>query len=177
MLHKNYYKDISQNISSSLLFAILSSPWTSRFGSATNQFVRSQSRKYLVKKPELLQHTETCRLLQRLATSLSVREVVGSIRKPVKPDTVSPATRHGCDVSSELCCLGARLRLIPSVTRDTLQHNTSSIMKIHTDEEATRRRLGISLMQLITLNKLHTSICSWPNLYDYVLQIYGDFEN
>ena len=42
--------------------------------------------------------------------TLSVREVWGSIPGPVKSDTVSPTTRHRCDVSSELCSPGAKPR-------------------------------------------------------------------
>ena len=37
-------------------------------------------------------------------------EGVGSIPGPVKSDTVSLPARHRCDVSSELCCRGARMR-------------------------------------------------------------------
>ena len=41
--------------------------------------------------------------------ALSVREVWDSIPGPVK-SAVSPTTRHRCDVSSELCCPGAKPR-------------------------------------------------------------------
>ena len=36
-----------------------------------------------------------------VTTSLSVREVWGSVPGPVKSDTVSPTARHRCDISSE----------------------------------------------------------------------------
>ena len=39
---------------------------------------------------------------------LLVRKVGGLIPGPVKLDTVSPTARHRCDVSSELCCPGAK---------------------------------------------------------------------
>ena len=38
------------------------------------------------------------------------RKVTGSFLDPVKSDTVSPMVRHRCDVSSELCCPGAKPR-------------------------------------------------------------------
>ena len=41
-------------------------------------------------------------------TSLHVLEVWGLIPDLDKPDTVSPTTRHRCDVSSELCCPGSK---------------------------------------------------------------------
>ena len=49
----------------------------------------------------------------------SVLEAWGSIPGPVKLDTVSPTIRHRCDVSSELCCPGAKPRrwAPPPVTR------------------------------------------------------------
>ena len=42
-----------------------------------------------------------------------------SIPEPVKSATVSPIARHRCDVSSELCCPGAKPRrwIPPLVTR------------------------------------------------------------
>ena len=43
--------------------------------------------------------------------SLSVREVLGSSPRPVKSNTVSQMVRHRCDVSSELCCPGAKPRI------------------------------------------------------------------
>ena len=43
-------------------------------------------------------------------TKLSVRGVTDSIPRLVKSDTVSPTARHRYDVSSELCCSGAKLR-------------------------------------------------------------------
>ena len=49
-------------------------------------------------------------LAQLFKTSLSVREVWVSITGAVKSDTVSPTARHHCDVSSELCCPGAKSR-------------------------------------------------------------------
>ena len=64
-------------------------------------------------------NSKTARLAQLSTTSLSVREVWGSIPGPVKSDTVSPTARHRCDVSSELCSPGAKpRRWVPSlVTR------------------------------------------------------------
>ena len=61
----------------------------------------------------------TGRLAQLLSTSLLMREVWDSIPGLVKSDTVSPTTRHCCDVFSELCCLGAKPRpwSPPLVTR------------------------------------------------------------
>ena len=43
---------------------------------------------------------------------------------------MSPTTRHRCDVSSELCCPGAKPRRWALATRYTLQRNSTSIMKI-----------------------------------------------
>ena len=59
------------------------------------------------------------RLAQLFTTLLSVRDVFGSILGPLKSDTVSPTARHRCDVSSELCCPGVKLRrwTPPLVTR------------------------------------------------------------
>ena len=37
-------------------------------------------------------------------------EIIGSLPGSVKSDTVSPAVRHRCDVSSELCCSGVKSR-------------------------------------------------------------------
>ena len=44
---------------------------------------------------------------------------LGSITELVTSDTVSPEVRHRCDVSSELCCPGAKQRKLapPLVTR------------------------------------------------------------
>ena len=52
-------------------------------------------------------------------TLLSVQKVCCSNPGSVKSDTVSPTARHRCDVSSELCCIGAmpRTRVPPLVTR------------------------------------------------------------
>ena len=41
--------------------------------------------------------------------TISPRDL-GSIPGPVISDTVSPTARHRCDVSSELCCPGAKPR-------------------------------------------------------------------
>ena len=43
-------------------------------------------------------------------TSLPVRDVRGSIRGSVKSNTESPKALHRCDVSSDLCCPGAKLQ-------------------------------------------------------------------
>ena len=43
-------------------------------------------------------------------TSLSARQIMGFIPGPVKTDKLSPTARHRCDVSSELCCPGAKPR-------------------------------------------------------------------
>ena len=43
-------------------------------------------------------------------TSMSAREVQGLIPGPVKSDTGWPAARHDCDISSALCCPGAKPR-------------------------------------------------------------------
>ena len=53
---------------------------------------------------------KTGRLVQFYGTSLSVREVWGSIPGPVKSNTVSPTARHRVDVSSELCYPSAETR-------------------------------------------------------------------
>ena len=41
---------------------------------------------------------------------LSMRKIWGSIPRPVKSDTVLPTARHRCEVSSDLCCPGAKMR-------------------------------------------------------------------
>ena len=41
---------------------------------------------------------------------LSVQWVLGSILGQVKSVTMAPTARHRCDVSSELCCSGTKLR-------------------------------------------------------------------
>ena len=46
--------------------------------------------------------------------TLSAQKVLDSITGPVKSDLVSPAARHCCDVSSELCCSDAKPRRWPS---------------------------------------------------------------
>ena len=75
-------------------------------------------------------------ITQLLKMSLSMWKVGGSIPRPVKSDidTVQPAARHRCDVSSELCCPGARSRGRAPPLVATLRYysecNETSIMKI-----------------------------------------------
>ena len=59
------------------------------------------------KRKDLLQNQP---VISVVCTLLSVREVWGSIPGSVKSDTVSPTACHRCDVSSELCCQGAKQR-------------------------------------------------------------------
>ena len=76
--------------------------------------------------------------------TLSVREVWGSIPGPVKLDVMSPAARYRSDVSSEMCCPGAKPRrwTLPLVARFgvyreyniTLGRNTDflfTVLRIH----------------------------------------------
>ena len=63
-----------------------------------------------VTKLSLLRRSFSGLLFQLLNASLSVREVWDSITRPVKSHAVSPLTRHRCDVSSALCCPGAKTR-------------------------------------------------------------------
>ena len=42
--------------------------------------------------------------------------------------TWTPMARHRCDLSSELCCPGAKLRSLAPATRYTLRRNIVSIM-------------------------------------------------
>ena len=58
-------------------------------------------------------------------TSLSLREIWGSIPGPVKSDIMA---RHRCNVSSELCCPGLSAEKGPS-TRYTLRRINASRMK------------------------------------------------
>ena len=71
----------------------------------------------------------TAHLVSLLNTSLSVREVSGLIPRPGKLNALFPTLCHLCDVSSELCCLGAQPRRGPA-TRHTLLCNTAIIMKV-----------------------------------------------
>ena len=52
----------------------------------------------------------TGHLPQLPSISLQVQEACGSIPGLVKSDTMSPTACHRCDVSSELCCPGAKPR-------------------------------------------------------------------
>ena len=61
--------------------------------------------------------------------ALSVRKVRGLNPAPVESDTVSPTDRQRCDVSSELCCSGAKLYEVgPHHSLYTLRRNTASII-------------------------------------------------
>ena len=59
--------------------------------------------------------------------TLLVREVWGSVPRPVKSDTVTPTARHQFLRS---CVVQALNRGDGSATRYTLRHNTASVMKI-----------------------------------------------
>ena len=52
----------------------------------------------------------TSQMMQSLKTPLVAAKVWGSIPGSVKSDTASPTARYRCDVSSELCCPGAKSR-------------------------------------------------------------------
>ena len=52
----------------------------------------------------------SARFAHLLKTPLLLRKVLRSIPWRVESNPVSPITRHRCDVSSELCCSGAKSR-------------------------------------------------------------------
>ena len=57
-------------------------------------------------------------------------EALGLFPESVKSDTTTATARHRCDVSSELCCPGAKLRRWAPPLVNTLWWNTASIIKI-----------------------------------------------
>ena len=70
----------------------------------------------------------TGRLAQLLITSQSVREVCRSIPGTINLDAMSPTACHRCDISSVLCCPGAKSREMGPATHYTFQRNSASVM-------------------------------------------------